>query len=141
MCLLLCSLLYITCKLRGLGPGLLSGPAILLGALSSKPAGFFFAALNNTRGLRATSFARTRCSDEADRPRIEAGVAKAYGSLAAFESLVRTDVATRLEARCGTTGNFPFALAALPFLPYAWSSAADVLACDGVSCRERPRGV
>ena len=46
--------IYITSKLRGLGPGLLSGPAILLGA-SSKPAGFFcHLAQPNTRGLRAT---------------------------------------------------------------------------------------
>ena len=43
------------------------------------------------------------------------------------------------SGECGTAGNFPFALAALPFLPYAWSSAADVLACDGVSCRESAR--
>ena len=53
--------IFITSKLRGLGPGLLSGPAILLGALSSKPAGFFcHLAQLHTRGIRAPREPPTR---------------------------------------------------------------------------------
>jgi len=140
--------LYSLADAWGPTAGILAGSSLVVGA-SYAPAiplivlGYRLktrARARTLEQLRAFSFAKTECSDEADRPRVEACVVRAYGSLAAFEARVRTDVAARLEARCGgARGRFPFALAALPFLPFAWTSGADVLSCDGTPCLDQAR--
>jgi len=80
--------------------------------------------------LEAFSFAKARCGSAGDRARIEAHVVAAHGSVEAFERLVRTELRDRLQDRCGSDRNTPFALAALPFLPFCWTAASEVFIKD-----------
>jgi len=125
------------------------GPfGMLLAMLIAFPMAYFFAigpvvlaararirarreARDQIRDFRLT---RAACSDERDRPLIEARVAALYvhrdDPVGAFEEAVRGLGEFARPSGSATS----FREAALPMLPFAWSTIANVLNCDGSSC-------
>jgi len=124
------------------------GTGFWLGSLPAVPLSYYAmnAKMHNhsttRKALRNFDLNATKCAVESDREQVEQLIRKLYRDydepLQAFNTFVRRDLSRVVEQKVigERVQQIRYRLCLLMFMPIAFSSAANVLGCDGIECYE-----